>query len=140
MKKLILFYFTVLSLFANTDAKESLKDKNYLIKEYQEMFQKISQKRVGLSDSEIAQVKTPFIKMAKKKGIKSANKVQKKETLVLEAILGNRVMINGKWYKLYQNVGNLKIISISENSVYLKGFGTKQKLTIRTKNENITIK
>jgi len=140
MKKFILIYFTVLSLFANTDAKDTPKDKSYLIKEYQEMFQKISQKRIGLSDSEIVKVKPPFIKVVKKKGIKSANKVQKIEPLVLEAILGNRVMINGKWYKLYQSVGSLKIISILEDSVYLKGLGTKQKLTIRTKNANITIK
>jgi hypothetical protein len=49
-------------------------------------------------------------------------------------------MINGSWYKLYQNIGDLKIVSIVGDSVYLKGNGMKQKLTIRKKNANITIK
>jgi len=127
-------------LFASADAKSSIDDKTYLIKEYQEMFKKISQKRVGLSESEIEKVNQPFIKTVKKKGIKSANKTKKSLSLTLDAILGNKVMINGSWYSLYQNVGDLKIVSILGDTVYLKGNGTRQKLTIRKKNANITIK
>jgi len=135
MKKIFLMITVALSLYATVD------DKERLIKEYQEMFQKISQKRVGLSDDQIVKVTPPFVKVLKKTGTKSAvqNK-QKAAPLVLEAILGNRVLINGKWYKLYQKVGSLQIVSISGDNVYLKGQGTKQKLTIRKKNANITIK
>jgi hypothetical protein len=127
-------------MIANVDGNSSIEDKAYLIKEYQDMFQKISQKRVGLDDSEITKVKPPFIKIVKKAGTKSAEKSKGVQTLILEAILGNRVMINGSWYKLYQNIGDLKIVSIVRDSVFLKGNGTKQKLTIRNKNANITIK
>jgi len=135
MKKIFMIIIATLSLYASIDDKEKL------IKEYQEMFQKISQKRVGLSEDQIVKVKPPFVKVVKKSGTKSAvSTKQKASPLVLEAILGNRVLISGKWYKLYQKVGGLQIVSISGDNVYLKGQGTKQKLTIRKKNANITIK
>jgi hypothetical protein len=140
MKKIVLSLFLATYMLANVDTDKSMEDKTYLIKEYQEMFMKISQKRVGLDESEIVKVKPPFIKIVKKNGTKSAVKNKKEQVLVLEAILGNRVMINGTWYKLYQNIGDYKIVSIIGDSVYLKGNGTKQKLTIRKKNANITIK
>jgi len=139
MKRFILLCFAM-SVYANTDAKPSLEDKTVLIREYQEMFKKISQKRVGLEEGQIVKVKSPFVKTSKKKGTKSASKTKKEQVLVLDAILGNMVMINGTWYKLHQNVGSLKIVSISGDTVYLRGNGIKQKLTIRKKNANITIK
>ena len=140
MKKILIGLSLATYLIANVDKNSSIEDKSYLIKEYQEMFQKISQKRVGLDDSEITKVKPPFIKIVKKSGTKSAEKKKKEQVLVLEAILGNRVMINGNWYKLYQNIGDLKIVSIRGDDVFLRGNGIKVKLTIRKKNANITIK
>jgi len=137
MKKIFIMCFLATVLFANAD-------KSYLIKEYQEMFQKISQKRLGLDERAIAQVQPPFVKVVKKKkqGNKNSKGIKKsaKKILVLDAILGNKVMINGKWYKLYQKVGDLKIVAIRGDDVFLRGNGRKEKLTIRTKNANITIK
>jgi len=137
MKKILLSLILIASLKANVDINASIENKASLIKEYQEMFQKISQKRVGLDDSELSLVKPPFVKMVKKGGAKSA---KKKQVFFLEAIFGDRVMINGKWYKLYQNIDNYKIVSIKGDSVFLKGNEIKLKLTLRKKNANITIK
>jgi hypothetical protein len=122
---------------ANIVPKGSVEDKTYLIKKYQDMFQKISQKRVGLDESEISLVKTPFIKLMKKGEVKGA---KKKRVFLLEAIFGNKVMINGSWYSLYQSIDNYKIVSISGDSVFLKGKEIKIKLTLRKRNANITIK
>jgi len=136
MKNILILSILFTYLFAGVE-----DDKTYLIKEYQDMFYKISQKRVGLKDEQIVTVKTPFVTVVKKKGTKGASQVKKTQTtLVLDAILGNRVMINGNWYKLYQNIGDYKIISIVGDSVYIRGNDTKQKLTIRKKNANIKIK
>jgi len=143
MKKILLPCMIAL-VYTNLFAKASLDDKAYLIKEYKEMFKKISQKRIGLDESQISQVSPPFVMIVKKskESAKAKNKgnTPKAVALHLEAILGKSVMINGKWYKLYQNIGNFKIISVTADSVYLKGEGVKQKLTIRKKNANITIK
>ena len=143
MKKTVMGLVVAGVLFANTDTpNQSLDEKANLIKEYQEMFQRISQKRVGLDDIEIAKVKPPFLKIVKKKkGTDSATKSTKATVnLVLEAILGKKVMINGSWYSLYQKVSGMKIVSIKGDTVWLQGATSKQKLTIRKKNANITIK
>ena len=142
MKKILLYSLSATLLMANSPQSENIDDKQSLIREYQEMFQKISQKRVGLQDSQIAKVKPPFLKIVKKKkGTKSASRdANKKVQLVLEAILGNRVMINGNWYSLHQSVGSYKIVSIKDDTVCLKGDTTKLKLKIRKKNANIIIK
>ena len=126
-------------LFANNP---TTIDKEQLVKEYQEMFKKISQKRVGLDESKIVQVHSPFVKIVKnKKGTKSANTTKKvQNVLTLDAILGKSAMINGKWYKLYQKVGDMKIVAIRANEILLRNSSETKKLKIRTKNENIKIK
>ena len=147
MKKIILIStLLTLCLSANTEKseQESISVKANLVKEYQEMFEKISQKRVGLDESEIVKVKEPFLTLKKKKtaqnksGTKIANK--KENSLILEAIFNKKAMINGKWYSLYQSIGDKKIVSISGNYVWLKTVSGREKLTIRTKNANISIK
>ena len=105
-----------------------------LIKEYKEMFEKISQQRVGLDESEIERVKSPFVKTGKVKEEKKADKLQ------LEAIFGQKVLINGKWYKLYSKVGKAKIVAIRNDTVILKDDETIKKLKLRTKNDFISIK
>ena len=147
MKKLILIsaIFT-LSLSANVDQNktENISSKANLVKDYQEMFEKISQKRVGLEENEIVKVKQPFLTIKKKKtsSSKSGTKIATKKTnsLILEAIFNKRAMISGKWYSLYQSVGDKKIVSISDNHVWLKTVSGREKLTIRTNNANISIK
>ncbi len=147
MKKLILISTLLnLSLFANVDqnSSENISNKANLIKEYQEMFEKISQKRVGLDEKEIAKVVEPFLIIKKKKTDKnkSGTKIATKKTnsLILEAIFNKRAMISGKWYSLYQSIGDKKIVSIAGNHVWLKTVSGREKLTIRKKNANISIK
>ncbi len=144
MKKLILllsiFY---INIYANMEQKQ-IVNKNFLIKEYQEMFQKIAQKRIGIDEDSIMSVKPPFVTVLKKKKkkdiLKNDKKVFSKPTLVLEAIFNNKVMISGKWYKLYQKIGENRIVAIRNDYVIIKSPTKKLKLSLRTKNENIKIK
>ncbi len=128
MKKILIFLI-VTFLFA--DNKE-------LVKEYEEMFKKISEKRIGLDEKEIERVKSPFVLVAK--NTNELNISKKINNYILEAILNNKVLINGKWYKLYSKIGDAKIISIKHDSVLIKGDNYTQKLMIRKKNEYISIK
>ena len=141
MKKMIfLTVFFTLCLNANTNQKQiKIVNKEELVKEYKNMFEEISKKRVGLDESEIENVKQPFLTIRKKtKGKKSNQK--KMNLLTLEAILNKKVLINGTWYSLYQKINNKKIIKITDNSVWLKSEAGIEKLTIRNKNANISIK
>ncbi len=110
-----------------------------LVKEYKEMFEKISQKRVGLDEKEIEKVKSPFV-ITTPKGQKSNLKIIQKVNYTLEAIVNDKVLINGKWYQLYSNIGDGKIISIKNGIVLIKGNNYLKRLTIRKKNEYIFIK
>ncbi len=145
MKRLI-FISTIFTicLSANTlnSSDKNISVKYNLIKEYQDMFEQISKKRVGLDESEIVKVKEPFLTIKEGKKDQSGTKFAKKQTnsLILEAIFNKKAMINGKWYSLYQSIGDKKIVSISDNYVWLKTVSGREKLTIRTKNANISIK
>ncbi len=110
-----------------------------LIKEYKEMFEKISQKRVGLDEKEIEKVKSPFV-ITTLKGQKNKLKIIQKVNYTLEAIVNDKVLINGKWYQLYSKIGDGRIISINNGIVLIKGNNYLKRLTIRKKNDYIFIK
>ena len=147
MKKVILISIIFsFSLSANEEQSKiiNILNRESLIKEYQEMFKQISKKRVGLDESEIVKVEEPFLTLENKKSNKNKSgtkiAIKKDNSLTLEAIFNKKAKINGKWYSLYQSVGDKKIISVSDNYVWLKTAAGKEKLTIRKKNENISIK
>ena len=147
MKRVIFSILCVGSLFATSDevAKSLIDEPNSLVKEYQEMFKKISEKRDGLSPENVVKVKSPFIKIVKKKkGTKSASKEKQPEkvVLILDAIVGKKAMINGVWYKLNQKIAdaNMKLVAIKDGSVLLQDAQKTHKLTIRKENANIIIK
>jgi len=142
MKKLAILPILSIVAFANVDNNLEVQNKQELVKEYQKMFEKISQQRVGLDEKEILSVKQPFITIKKKTnkdGINSAVK-SKKKSFVLEAIFNNKAMINGSWYKLYQNIGDSKVVKITSSYVLIKTPSGTKKLTIRNNNASISIK
>ncbi len=98
--------------------------------------------RKGMSNSNIANIKSPFIflRKNKKKGAesksKSANYVAsskittsssnsskivspKAGPLILSAVINNSALINGKWYKINDKVLNYKLSSVNRTSVIL---------------------
>jgi len=156
MRKLLLISIFSIYGFSNivnkqvdanlTDGAQEIKQDNgnSLIGEYQEMFEKIGEQRVGLAKSDIEKVKPPFLKIVKKKkveeGAVSEKKVKTLPPLILEAILGKSARINGAWYKLHQKIRDAKIVSITDSTVLIKSITYKKKLTLRNSNANISIK
>ncbi|WP_024954630.1 hypothetical protein [Sulfurospirillum arcachonense] len=118
----------LLSFSANLFAVQNDK-----IKEYDKLFTQISQKRVGVSSEKINMLSSPFI-MEKKNDIilTDANITNtQKHTLFLNAILGNKVKINNKWYQLDSEIGDFKLVKIKNNSVIIKNEHSQKELFIR---------
>ena len=102
MKKLIILPLLAIYLEAN-DSRLAM------VSEYQSMFSKIGEKRVGVDHRTIDSVKTPFVQVKKVNG-----EVVKKQAspFVLQAIVNRRAKIDGKWYSLSDDIGDLKVVSI----------------------------
>lgn len=87
----------------------------------------------------------PFLFDVMKKDVELA--VSGKEIIKysLSAILNNKVLINEKWYKVNENVGEARVIEIKNKSVVLQNITSNDKITIEIglsnsfeKSENIT--
>jgi len=98
-------------------------------KEYDKIFEKISETRVGVDTKDISKIKNPFIVIKKnidKNGTKKRRKIYK-----LNAIFNHKAMINGKWYKKYSKIGIYKLIKVKTNSVLLRSADKSKELFIR---------
>jgi len=132
-----------------------------------EQVQAIKPARHGINRHELSKITDPFIFLKKNRGEddeeKKTEPTQKqisnivnpqamvthtvasfhtkpiqKRGLTLEAILNKSVMINGRWYKLHENVRGYIISDISTNSVLLTK--NKKSLLLTTKTRNTKIK
>ena len=136
MKKSILFIF----LFINVIFANQLQDE---INSYEQIFEKIKEKRNGLSDIELSSVKNPF----KQESITTRSD-QNSSTVYdnhskgfsLKAILLNRANINSKWYSVGDIVDTYKITNITKNSVILVKGDEKQELILKNGSKNVQIK
>ncbi len=146
MKKVILTYLAIgaVSLSALQIPEDDVKIA--LIKDYKMMFERIGKKRVGAAQSEIESVRPPFVRLTKeekKRIVKvkpDGTKVAIQPKYELQAIVNNRAKISGKWYKLGEKVEDFTLSSIKNNGVFLKNNEFKKRLTLRKKNEKISIK
>ncbi len=145
MKKFILAV-TLTGMGATLFAQGS-NDHVALIKDYKMMFDRIGQKRIGAPEREIESVKPPFIRLTKEevKQVvvkKDGTKVAVKSGYALQAIMNDRAKISGKWYRLGDKVDDFILSSIKNNAVFLQSQTDefKKRLTLRKKNEKISIK
>ena len=132
-------------LNAAESGKESVRIA--LIKDYQMMFNRIGEQRVGAEVSKIEATRSPFVRLkpkeeskviVKKDGTKIA--VKAKTEFALQAIVNNRAKISGKWYKVGDKINEYTLATVQSGSVFLQNNEYKKRLTLRKKNENITIK
>jgi len=132
-------------LSAAETGKESVRVA--LIKDYQMMFKRIGEQRVGAAVKKIEAVRPPFVRLkpeekakviVKKDGTKIAVKV--KAGYILQAVMNNRAKISGKWYKVGDKVDEYTLATVQSGSVFLQNNEFKKRLTLRKENENITIK
>ncbi len=103
-------------------------------KGYDNIFEKISETRVGIKNKEIEKIKNPFIVIYKQSA--DGNKTKKKIVYVLDAIFDKKAMINGKWYKIYSKIGTYKLVKIKKSSILLRNTDRTKELFIRNKNES----
>lgn len=146
MKKLISVYLAagVVSVCAS-EVQTSANMRMALIQDYKMMFDRIGQKRIGADETAIESVRPPFIRLSKeeqKKIIvkKDGTKVAVKTEYELQAIMNNRAKISGIWYKLGDKVEDFTLASIQNDGVFLQNNEYKKRLTLRKKNEKISIK
>ncbi len=118
-----------------------------LIKDYKMMFERIGQQRIGVDTHKIESVHSPFVRLkkeetkkmvVKKDGTKIA--VKAKAQFALQAIVNKRAKISGKWYSVGDKVDEFTLASIQSNGIFLENNEFKKRLTLRKKNEKITIK
>lgn len=55
----------------------------------------------------------------------------KKQKLVLEAIMNNKALLNGKWHKPKDKINGFEILKITRDSVLLERNGYKQYIRIK---------
>jgi len=117
----------------------------------------IKPKRIGVSKSDILSLKDPFIiyktvEKIDKNGRKStvlikkdlpelelsSKNIEPKVKLILQAIMNQSVLINGKWYKLNDKIGRYKVIDIKSSLVIL--VYKKERIVLSTDNQNTNLK
>lgn len=121
-----------------------------------EQIEAIKPERVGISNSEISKIKSPFIFLEKsdestvKKNTKGVTLPYAKYKIVtkrkssiyfrLEAILNKSAMINGKWYKEGKYVYGYKLSKVNRTSVVLIRKNKKIRLSTASRNRHIKFK
>jgi len=104
------------------------------VKQYDKIFEKLTQTRVGVENREINRIKNPFVVVYS--ASPTGKKAKKAKRLYsLNAIFDKKVMINGRWYKRYAKIGAYRLIKIRKNSVILRGMSTSKELFIRKNND-----
>ena len=130
MLVLFLFLLSSLSAIANNDFENK-------IKEYDKLFQQISEKRIGISNNKIDHIKNPFIMMGKKNIVVDGNVTKSnKVNYILNATFNNKAKINGTWYKLNSEINDFRVVKISNKSVIIKNEHSKKELFIRNSDVN----
>lgn len=115
-----------------------------------EQIDAIKPPREGISTSEIDSIKNPFLTLEKKKvkslkeasnSTRTKHSIAKKEIkLLLEAIINQSALINGKWYNLNDKVDKYSISKIDRNMVLLSYKKKHLLLSTKTKNKNLRFK
>lgn len=107
---------------------------------YEDKFNTLSQKRVGLSDAQISSLVNPF----SKKNSEAEATIQEvsPDELIgkeLTAIIGDRVRINNEWHAVGDYMGSYRIMSIRNDSVLLENENNNIELKLRKGNKNVII-
>ncbi len=116
------------------DAKDNLSLGNE-VKEYDRIFEKIAEKRIGIEVLKIEKLDNPFIVTG------SGNESESNESSVqpvyfLEATFDQKAKINGSWYTIKDQINTWKLVKINRNSVILQNEIEKKEIFIRTKDES----
>ncbi|ACZ12060.1 hypothetical protein [Sulfurospirillum deleyianum] len=139
MKTLLKIGITSCYFLTLTHAQEVVSLHNNF-KEYDLLFEKIAERRIGADTVMLNELKNPFIIVVEESINKDANQTLQEPLYALEAILNQKAKINGEWYKRNDQIGLFKLVTIYRDRVILQNEIEKKELVIRTKDErNIKI-
>lgn len=130
-------YNVVLLVLMSTfylNAKEDLSLGNE-VKAYDQIFEKIAEKRLGVDAIDIERTENPFIIQYESINNIDGNQSEAALILVLEATFDQKAKINGIWYKKNERVTSYTLTKIERNRVILRNESEKKELYIRTKDD-----
>lgn len=106
---------------------------------YDQIFEKIAEKRVGADISRIDKTENPFIMLHNdddNTNISGNSTEEYNAALILEATLEQKAKINGIWYKKNDSIGSFKLIKIQHNCVVLSNEIEIKELYMRVKDDS----
>jgi len=110
------------------------------VKEYDKIFDKIAERRVGADAIMIDKLENPLIILNTEQNENDTNSSTQTPMYILEATFDQRAKISGTWYKKNDLVGSYTLIKITRDTVILQNEIEKKELAIRTKDDgNIKI-
>jgi len=119
----------------NVIAKEGISLEQE-VKEYDQIFSKIAKKRIGIDGTMIDKINNPFIVQTVEHNTSDITAPVQTPEYALEAIVNQRVKINGQWYGIHETIESYKIVKITQKSATLANEIETKELFIRTKNGN----
>lgn len=106
------------------------------VKEYDQIFSKIANKRVGVDVKNINEISNPFVVQSSEQNSSDVNIPVQEPEYSLEAIVDRKVKINGKWYWINETIESFKITKITQKSVILTNEIEQKELFIKTKDRS----
>jgi len=104
------------------------------VKEYNKIFDKIAEKRIGADQIMIDKLENPFIVVATEENGSDTNVTT--QVYILEATFDQKAKINGIWYKKNDLIGFYTLTKITRDTVILQNEIEKKELGIRTKDDS----
>lgn len=132
---MIIILFLALFGILNAVAKEGISLEQE-VKEYDQIFSKIANKRVGVNINNINEISNPFVVQSSEQNSSDLNIPMQEPEYSLEAIVDRKVKINGKWYWINETIESFKIIKITQRSVILSNEIEQKELFIKTKDRS----
>lgn len=108
-------------------------------KVYNQIFEKISEKRVGADISRIDPTKNPFIMLRGDDETINTDTNFTEDTnrnITLDATLEQKAKINGIWYNKNDSIGSYKLIKVEHNRVVLRNEIETKELYIKVKDDS----
>lgn len=138
LKKYFIAIFIAISVPCLISAKDMPNSSDASMKNYDDLFKKIGETRVGISDSDLDVIQNPFVTMQDDKNatVSPDSNVSVVKEFSLDAIFNNKVKIDGQWYSKNDFIEFYQIKKIKAKSVILESESESKELWIRTNNDS----
>lgn len=133
------FILTILFYTSSVWAAQTVLSLGNETKVYDQIFEKISEKRVGADISRIDRTENPFIMLhSDDETINTDTNFTEdpNRNVTLDATLEQKAKINGIWYNKNDSIGSYKLIKVEHNRVVLRNEIETKELYIKVKDDS----